>query len=120
MIDGITFGDDPTFPWYAKFALIAFVTFILSVSSCTVLTSLDDAEEARAETEAHKAESAASEVRYAAEAATEKERLATLERLVADHGYGPVAARCAVEGWSTSASRETCERANALHEAARR
>lgn len=111
-------GDgSPAWPWYGKLALWSVLTFFLTVSSCTVLTGLDDASVTKAEAEYLK-------IKYAGEAAAaqdklalEKQRLATLERLVTEHGYGPVSARCAVEGWDNKNGREACERANALHAA---
>jgi len=109
----------PAWPWYGKLALWSVLTFFLTVSSCTVLTGIDDASVTAAEAEYLK-------VKYIGEAAAaqdklalEKQRLETLESLVAKHGYGPVSARCAVEGWDGTGDRETCERANALHAAKR-
>lgn len=107
-------------PWWGKLILWCVLTFFLTVSSCTVLTSIDDAAVTAVEAELLK-------VKYIGEAAAaqdklalEKQRLMTLERLVTEHGYGPVSARCAVEGWATGNTREACERANALHAAGKK
>lgn len=109
----------PIMPWYAKAGLLALLIIMLFISSCTVLTSLDDADEARAETESIKAQMEADKANYKAKMELEAARLQTLERLVSEHNYGPMSARCAVEGWSGQYDREACERANSLHEASR-
>ena len=110
-----------TAPWWGRFALIAVLGVMFMLSSCTVLISLDDAEVVSADAEATKARMAADVAESKAELEIEQARLATLERLIEQHNYGPVAARCAVEGWERSSqTREACERANSLHEAAKK
>lgn len=106
------------FPWYGKLVLWVLLTLILSMSSCTVLTSFDDGEEARYRAEETKAESVAESAQAVSNVAMEKIRLETLERLIKEHNFGPVSARCAVEGWSTT-DRGICTEANALHEASK-
>ena len=113
-------GDgSPAWPWYGKLALWSVLTFFLTVSSCTVLTGIDDASVTAAEAEYLK-------VKYIGEAAAaqdklalEKQRLETLERLVSKHGYGPVAARCAIEGWDGKGDRTICTTAESIHAARR-
>ncbi len=105
----------PKWPWYGKLILWCVLTFFLTVTSCTVLTGIDDASVTKAEAEYLKIKFEGEAAESVAKLALEKQRLATLERLVTEHGYGPVSARCAVEGWDTNSEREACERANALH-----
>lgn len=106
----------PAWPWYGKLALWSMLTFFLTVSSCTVLTGIDDASVKKAEAEYLKIKYEGEVAESAAELALEKQRLETLESIITEHGYGPVSARCAVEGWGNNANdRETCEDANALH-----
>ena len=113
-------GDgSPVWPWYGKLALWSVLIFFLTTSSCTVLTGIDDAAVTKAEAEYLKIKYEGEAADSAAKLALEKQRLETLEKLIGGHGYGPVAARCAVEGWDTNGDRETCEDANALHAAKR-
>ena len=50
-------------------------------------------------------------LRLEAQAVLEKQRADMIDRLVGEYGFGPVAARCVVFGWSTDASRLICEQA---------
>jgi len=84
-----------------------------------MVTSFDDADEAKYHAEETRAETEAEIAKDAAELEMEKARLTSMLLLVNDHGFGPVSARCAVEGWNNQPDRETCDRANALHEAKR-
>ena len=123
MIDTIGVGDavpgGTVFPWYGKLALYVLLTLIISMSSCTMVTSFDDADEAKYHAEETKAETDADIAKDAAELEMEKARLASMQQLVEEHDFGPVSARCAVEGWDNQGEREICERANALHEASK-
>lgn len=82
-------------PWYGRPILMVPVVFILSMSSCTVITGFDDLEMKQAYYQA------------------EKERLASMERLIADHGFNAISARCAVMGIDKN-ERVMCEEANGV------
>ncbi len=82
-------------PWYGRPMLVVPVVFILSMSSCTVLTGLDDVADKRVFYE-HKAE-----------------QDAAIERLIADHGFNALAAKCAIEDIG-SGDRSMCTEANEL------
>ena len=71
-------------PWYGRPMLVVPVVFILSMSSCTVITGFDDLEMKQAYYQA------------------EKERLGSMERLIADHGFNAISARCTVMGIDTN------------------
>jgi hypothetical protein len=85
-------------PWYGRPMLVVPVVFILSMSSCTVLTGLDDVAYRQVLYE-HKAEQAAA-----------------IERLIADHGFNALAAKCAIEDIGKN-YRTMCTEANELNEA---
>ncbi len=80
-------------PWYGRPMLVVPVVFILSMSSCTVITGFDDAAVYQMQNEMN------------------KERLATMERLISDHGFNAISARCTVMGIATN-EQDMCEDAS--------
>lgn len=78
------------------------VLAVLLFTSCTMIIS-ESGEEVAA--------------RITAQAALEKQRSTAIEKLIADHGINPMAARCAIIGWNEKQSnnnaddRELCEEA---------
>jgi hypothetical protein len=71
-------------PWYGRPLLVVPVVFILSMSSCTVLTGIDDTSELQIRNDLRKIQ------------------LGTMERLISDHGFNAISARCAVMGIDTN------------------
>ena len=108
--------DRKTWPWWGKLILWCVLIMFALPSSCVVLTSFDDAEQERAIAENVRAKAELEAAEAEARVALETARLATMEKLIEQHGYGPVAARCAVEGWAMS-DRDVCAQAEALHAA---
>jgi hypothetical protein len=92
-------------PWVGKIAVCFILAFFITVPMCTVITGLDDAEVAAAESTAEVA-------RIKAQAEHDKQRTTAVERFVQEHNYSPMAARCAVYGWSNSSERTACEEAS--------
>jgi len=82
-------------PWYGRPMLVVPVVFILSMSSCTVLTGIDDTSELKIRNE------------------LEQNKLAIMERLISDHGFNAISARCAVMGIDKN-ERAMCEEANGV------
>ena len=81
----------------AKVFTIALLLIFSTVPSCMTIVSVK--------------EKSASVLRLEAQAVIEKQRADMIDRLVGEYGFGPVAARCVVFGWSTDASRLICEQA---------
>ena len=103
-----------------RLAIILILGSFALFSSCTVITSFDDAEVAKAKAEQIRAEEEGATARGAQAAEMEKARLATIEKLVSEHGYGPVAARCAVKGWPDKGDSTLCSGAMREHETTQR
>ncbi len=102
-----------------KFIVIAvsstLLTMILIMGGCTAHSNTYDAERIQSETElqrvkmeASKAEAEANQAIRIAESNTKKETILAIERLI-EGGTNPIAARCAISGWSTKSRDTTCE-----------
>jgi len=82
------------------------VIIMLSIVSCTMHSNAYEPELEAAMTEQVIAEAEVAKIRVQAEA----DKLKTLKELI-DSGVNPVAARCAITGWSGSTDAGICERA---------
>ena len=107
MIDGTSSIEDMEWkiPWVGKVAVFFILAFFITVPACTVITGLDDADVASAE-------SAATVAKIEAEAELVKQKTEAVERLIKDYTFSPMAARCAVYGWTSGNGRVACEKAS--------
>lgn len=110
--------ESERWPWWGKMAFLALLVVFVVPASCVVLTSFDDAEQDAQEARKIEAHSAKEQEETRAKLELEKARLETLERLIKD-GMGPVAARCAVEGWG-SITQDACQMAEAINAATKK
>ena len=96
-------------PWWAHAVIWCILGCCLMFTSCTVAISMDDVEQERVEMERDVA-------RAEARRELDEQQTAAIQKLIQEHDYGPMAARCALVGWSNNAERDACTEANRYHE----
>lgn len=90
-----------------------FCFFVLAVTSCTAHMNMYNDGEAKADLEQIRAAGAV-ELEASKNAHIEEmERIASIQRLVDETKYSPIAAKCAIDGWEhmNSADVKVCEEA---------
>ena len=112
----MTDGEDLTHPLLKPaihMGAAIFCTIVLTFGGCTMHSNMYDAERLAGEAEIERtlteraiAQASATKEQTLADTEAKREETLAIERLIGS-GVNPVAARCAVKGWSTQ-DREAC------------
>lgn len=98
--------------FFGKLAFAALCFIVLTIGSCTMHSNTFDGERERAEAEQMKVQHENRKVQAEeaeVKAVAQSKKTEAIKDLI-EKGYNPVGVRCAIEGWSSQADREACER----------